>query len=76
MKILIKKNILYSILYLSLHVFRTYAPNNDDLLWSSYVYDTVILTLKHRERHGCVVSTMATDALVLKHQAISIHNAN
>ena len=34
------------------------------------------LTLKHRERHGCVVSTMATDALVLKHQAISIYNAD
>ena len=31
-----------------------------------------VLTLKHREMHGCVVSTVATDALVLKHQAISI----
>ena len=30
------------------------------------------LTLKHWETHGCVVSTVATDALVLKHQAISI----
>ena len=36
----------------------------------------VSLTLKHRETHGCVVSTVATDALVLKHQAISIHNAD
>ena len=35
-------------------------------LWIQY------LTLKHRETHGCVVSTVATDALVLKHQAISI----
>ena len=34
------------------------------------------LTLKHRETHGCVVSTVAIDALVLKHQAISIHNAD
>ena len=32
----------------------------------------VALILKHRETHGCVVSTVATDALVLKHQAISI----
>ena len=32
----------------------------------------VQLTLKHLETHGCVVSTVATDALVLKHQAISI----
>ena len=34
------------------------------------------LTLKHRETHGCVVSTLATDALVLKHQDIRIHNAD
>ena len=36
----------------------------------------IYLTLKHRETHGCIVSTVATDALVLKHQAISIHNAD
>ena len=30
----------------------------------------------NRETHGCVVNTVATDALVLKHQAISIHNAD
>ena len=30
------------------------------------------LTFKRRETHGCVVSTVATDAQVLKHQAISI----
>ena len=37
------------------------------------LYDALlVLTLKHRETHGCVVSTVATDALVLKHQAISI----
>ena len=35
----------------------------------------VYFTLKHRETHGCIVRTVATDALVLKHQAISIHNA-
>ena len=34
------------------------------------------LTPKHRETHGCVVSTVATDALVLKHQAISIHHVD
>ena len=34
------------------------------------------LTLKHRKTHECVVSTVATDALVLKHQAISIHIAD
>ena len=35
-----------------------------------------LLTPKHRETHGCVVSIVATDALVLTHQAISIHNAD
>ena len=35
-----------------------------------------ILTLKDREMHGWVVSTVATDALVLKHQVISILNAD
>ena len=34
------------------------------------------LTFKHWEMHECVVSTVATDALVLKHQAIGIHNAD
>ena len=34
------------------------------------------LTPKHQETHGCIVITVATDALVLKHQAISIHNAD
>ena len=36
----------------------------------------VTLTPKHQEMHGCVISTVTTDALVLKHQAISIHNAD
>ena len=50
---------------------------------TSMLYTNVIckrqqgqLTPKHRETHGCVVSTVAADALVLKHQAISIHNAD
>ena len=33
------------------------------------------LTYKNLEMHGCVISTVATDVLVLKHQAISIHSA-
>ena len=38
-------------------------------------YSWVALTLKLLEIHGCVLSTVATDALVLKHQAISTHIA-
>ena len=26
--------------------------------------------------HGCIISNVATDALVLMHQAIGIHNAD
>ena len=35
-----------------------------------YKIKKLVLILKHRETHGCIVSTVATDALVLKHQAI------
>ena len=34
------------------------------------------LTNKHLETYECVLSTVATDALVLKHQTISIPNAD
>ena len=34
------------------------------------------LTLKHRETHGCVFNTVAADALVLKHQTLSIHSVD
>ena len=34
------------------------------------------LTLKCRETHEYVLSTVATDALVLKHQAIGTHSAH
>ena len=48
--------------------------NMGDLCYILFIW--MSLTLKHRETNGCVVSTMATDALVLKHQVISIHNAD
>ena len=38
------------------------------------MYD-LVLNLKHQEMHGCVVSTVAINAMVLKHQAISIQYA-
>ena len=53
-----------------------YMNQTYELLWRVKQYEHQYLTLKHREMHGCVVSTVATDALVLKHQAISIHNAD
>ena len=42
----------------------------------AWLLSNVILNLKHQEMHGCIVSTVATDALVLNHQAISTHNAD
>ena len=33
------------------------------------------LTHKQLETHGCAISIVATDALVLKHQGISTHSA-
>ena len=44
--------------------------------WEKTTTEQGALTLKHQQTHGCVVSNVATDALVLKHQAISIHNAD
>ena len=35
-----------------------------------------MITLKPLEMHERILSTVATDALVLKHQAISIHSAD
>ena len=34
------------------------------------------LTRKQLEMHGCILSTVATDVLVLKHQAISTDSAD
>ena len=40
------------------------------------VYKLWILTHKKLEMYGCVLSTVATDVLVLKHQAITVHSTD
>ena len=40
------------------------------------VLEQKISTHKQLEMYECVLSTIASDALVLKHQAISIHSAD
>ena len=40
------------------------------------ILEQKLLTHKQLEMYGCVLSTIATDALVLTHQAISIHSAD
>ena len=47
--------------------------HHDDL-WGSVT--SYCLTHKQLEIHRCILSTVATDALVLKHLAISIHSAD
>ena len=36
----------------------------------------LLLTFKQLESHGCIISTVATNALVLKHQGISTHSTD
>ena len=56
--------------------FGDFVPYNRGLMVNHLLLLDTHLTPKHRETHGCLVSTVATDALVLKHQAISIHSAD
>ena len=42
--------------------------------WQPFCLGLNVLTHKQLETHRCVLSTVDTDALVLKHQAISIHS--
>ena len=56
-----------------------FVSSNYDLCSTSVtalLYANLCLTHKELETHGCVISTVAPDALVLKHQAISIHSAD
>ena len=39
-----------------------------------YAGENMPLTDKELGKHGCVLSIVAIDALILKHQAISIHS--
>ena len=66
----------YSIRNQSLLDFRHDFHDITEIDLIQIYFDLVSLTPKHRETHGCVVSTVAADALVLKHQSISIHNAD
>ena len=43
---------------------------------NNHIYVTLVLTLKQLETRGCVINTVATDALVLKHQVIGIQSVD
>ena len=52
-------------------------PYQITMIWYSYKYlKSKVLTHKGLEMHGWILSIVATDALVLKHQGISIHSAH
>ena len=44
--------------------------------WQAICSGANVLTHKWLEMHGCVINTVATDGLVLMHQAIRIHSAD
>ena len=49
------------------------------LSWTPWLKIYICSTLTNKQlemHHGCVLSTVATDGLVLKHQAINIHTAD
>ena len=58
------------------HLIDGWSPSSvsyiNDLKCFIYQF---FLTHQQLKRHGCISSTVATDALVLKHQAISTHSA-
>ena len=55
------------------NLFQPQFVNDDPVQWHMHAsFGLNWLDLKHWEKHGCEVSTVATDALVLKHQAINI----
>ena len=41
-----------------------------------FLHALYTLTHEHQEMHAFILSTVATDDLVLKHQAISIHSTD
>ena len=53
-------------------LYSTKCITNMSAKWWPFCTDLIVLTLKHWKMHGCIVSTVASDALVLKHQAIRI----
>ena len=67
---------------LKIHVFIPFDNHSTAYIPSikqwSYLQEhaTSLLTHKKLETHGCVLSTVVADVLVLKHQAIITHNAD
>ena len=54
----------------------THWQLNQVLVSIVWIITDLSLTHKRLEMHGCVIGTVAADALVLKHQAISSNSAD
>ena len=69
-------NIQIQIRFFTLYTNINISPNFSKMRRNLKNYWKLHLTPKQLETHGCILSTVATDAQVLKHQAISTHNAD
>ena len=66
---------IYSMLAIKQTVQRLVVWKTIMLIWHHFnATADSLLTHKQLETHGCVPSTVATDALVLKQQTISTHS--
>ena len=77
----INEDILYKSKTLFIHYWYNHQPicviaPGVTLLIRLMFYMAKHLTHNWLKTHGCVISTETTDALVLKHQAISSHSAD
>ena len=52
------------------------CPSASEAIRKGMVKISLYLTHKHIETHGCELSIVTTDALVLKHRAISTYRAD
>ena len=69
-------NIQIQIRFFTLYTNINISPNFSKMRRNLKDYWKLHLTPKQLETHGCILSTVATNAQVLKHQAISTHNAD
>ena len=68
----------FSEIYIRIKQFAYEKMNMKILIanWEPFCLSLNLLTHKHLETHGWILSTAASDALVLKQQVISIHSAD
>ena len=71
-----KKNQFSHEKYVLMMLWNTWSMSSNLKKAPPFYMRNVILTHKQLETHGCVPSTVVTDAPVLKHQTTSTHSAD